>query len=113
MLLEKELTGLEEKYFQLVWAARNPPIDADTEVWEEHWNKNGTTTPVEIRAEAIKQLRRIVEEYPVEYDALKDPCGDNYWHGFNSGCLAAFRWIISAQEDGVEFANEEFPFLDT
>ena len=120
MLLEKELTGLEEKYFQLVWAARKPPIDASTEVWEEYWsNKDQPSyvkvepTPIEIRAEAIKELRRIVDEYPEEYNDLKNGENGQYEHGFNSGCLAAFRWIISAQEDGVEFANEEFPFLDT
>ena len=107
--IKKELSSLENKYFQLVWAAKKPPLDADAKVWEDYWK----STPIDIRAEAITRLRGVVDKYPAEYSGLKDPCGDNYWHGFNSGCLAAFRWMISAQDDGVDFANEEFPFLDT
>mgnify|MGYP001171680185 CR=1 FL=1 len=111
---------LEEKYFQLVWAARKPPLDADAEVWEEYWSNKDQPSyvkadpiPIEIRAEVIKKLRKAVEKYPEEYYDLKNPERDNYPHGFNSGCLAAFRWILSAQEDGVRSANDEFPFLDT
>ena len=107
--IEKELSSLENKYFQLVWAARKPPVDADAEVWEDYWE----STPIDIRAEAIKRLREVVAKYPAEYSDLKNSDNGDFHHGFNSGALAAFRWIESAFEDGVDFANEEFPFLDT
>jgi len=118
--IQKELSSLENKYFQLVWAARKPPVDADAEVWEDYWsNKDQPSyvkvepTPIEIRAEAIERLREVVAKYPEEYSDLKNSSNGDFHHGFNSGALAAFRWIESAFEDGVDFANEEFPFLDT
>ena len=38
---------------------------------------------------------------------------DDWNHGFNSGCLAAFRFIQTAIQEDVGTAEEEFPSLDT
>lgn len=37
----------------------------------------------------------------------------DWQHGFNSGCLAAFRYITLLIEEGKELAEEEFPDLDS
>ena len=56
--------------------------------------------------------RTQLEAVSRERDELKCPdCGD--WnHGFNSGMLAALRFVIHAAEDPKE-AQEDFPMLDT
>ena len=113
------------KYFDLVWAARTSPIDANAEVWEEQIGD-----PV-IRQQAKDVLTKIVEKYPEEYKELKDPANSDFWHGFNSGCLAMSRWFDDAfdnefiEERGdelcssngvhraIERAHENFPSLDT
>ena len=52
---------------------------------------------------------RVQEAYPYEVSALSD----DWNHGFNSGCLAAFRFIQTAIQEDVGTAEEEFPSLDT
>ena len=42
-----------------------------------------------------------------------DQCSGRFFHGFNSGALAAFRYVLDIIETGVEHAEEEFPNLDT
>ena len=92
--VEKVLDAIpEEKYFDLVWAARKPPLDAPKEVWEQDgWG----LTPIEITTECLKQLKRVVETYPEEMEALKSPERGDWEHGFNSGCLAMIRWFEQA-----------------
>ena len=111
----KEVDEFVACYEKLVWAARNPPIDADMEVWEEFWNHDGRSTPMEIRAKAVEELRKIVDEYPEEYSKIKDGENGAFWHGFNSGSLAAFRWIVHSFDEELytETANQWYPFLDT
>ena len=89
----------KQKYVDLVWAVKKPPLDADAEVWEEYWsNKDQPVytgrqpTPFEIIPEGLKNLRRIAETYPEEYAELKGEQGD-YFHGFNSGCLETIEWF--------------------
>jgi len=84
---------MEKKYFNLVWFARKTEQD--------YFNP-------EIR----KPMKEVFNEYKQEVKDLFEEDGD-FHHGFNSGCLAAFRMIISMMEYGVEEAVEEFPFLDT
>ena len=117
----------EEKYFDLVWAARKPPVDAPKEVWDQDgWE----LTPIEIRTECLKQLSRVAATYPEEYYELKNGENGDWEHGFNSGCLAMIRWFEQAFDNklhppeatgeqdpmcfgGIDKANEDFPFLDT
>ena len=110
----KQASEYEDLYSDLVWAAGKPPLAADAGVWEEHWNEDGRSTPIEIRAKAVEALRKIVEKYPEEYADLK---GSNagYVHGFNSGSLAAFRWMLHSFDDMLyaETANDWYPNLDT
>jgi len=115
---ESKLHELSEKYFHLVWYARKGPSD-DTEYWED--------TPEHIKTKALNEVSRVEEFFPEETGELKED-ETNWTHGFNSGCLAAFRYIqtcfdtTSVEDDetgklicygGIEQADEEFPFLDT
>ena len=46
--------------------------------------------------------------------ALPAYCDTGDWHhGFNSGCLATFRLILSAFDNEFEQGKKDFPFLDT
>jgi hypothetical protein len=92
-ILQMALT-MENKYFDLVWYARRTDEDYKT---------------IPLAREAMD---RIDEQYPEE---VFDLCNDesNWTHGFNSGCLAAFRMILTMSEFGVEEAVEEFPLLDS
>jgi hypothetical protein len=116
--LEKELRKQEEKYFNLVWYARSHNRD-DLEYWD--------TVPHDIRRGAFNAQLDVETRYPEE---VGDLCsGNSDWqHGFNSGALAAFRFILTALDDemmesdcdgeliprgGLQNALEEFPFLDT
>jgi hypothetical protein len=85
---------MENKYCDLVWYARKT-------------NKDYETIPA-----VAENMDRIGDEFPDEVEQI---CGDNgdWAHGFNSGCLAAFRMIIEMMEYGTEEALEQFPFLDT
>lgn len=109
------LSEYQDKYFDLVWYARTYPKD---------------------RLQV--QLNEIETKYPKEVEELskETPLTSPDWsHGFNSGCLAAFRFAVTTLsktedweecfieelEDDDEFelpspidlAIEEFPFLDT
>lgn len=86
------LRELEQKYFDLVWIARR-----------KHGEKVGARTAARIR-----------KEMPDEVAALSGD-GADWQHGFNSGCLAAFRLAMGLLGSSyeVEFAEDSFPFLDT
>lgn len=90
-LLEQALEQTE-KYFNLVWYARS--------------GKNLHIPAV------IKEREKIEMKYPVEINLLTSKEGD-WYHGFNSGCLASFRFILTSFEDSVEEAYEMFPELDS
>ena len=101
-----------QKFDRLVWYARKAPADC-----EEYW----AGVSEEIKHGALNSVARIEEHFPDECDELRGP--DGAWtHGFNSGMLAALRWILDAccQDEldgvpigGLEFAEENFPSLDT
>lgn len=116
--IEKELQNLEEKYFNLVWYARSNPRED-----EAYWN----TVPHDIRRGAFNAQLQVETEYPEEVADLKSEHTD-WQHGFNSGALAAFRFVLTALDDemiedemeggffprgGLQNARDEFPFLDT
>lgn len=90
----KELTiQMVDKYCDLVWFARKSEDDFN--------NVNGVKT----------HMIRVMNEYPETKDLMGEK-GD-WTHGFNSGCLAAFRLILGSMENGVEESKEEFPELDS
>jgi hypothetical protein len=91
--IEAAVKEMEQKYFDLVWLARKRPED---------------------RPKASAAIDRIRKAYPDEVERLRGEHGD-WEHGFNSGCLAAFRLVqgLLGSKDDAEFAREQFPFLDT
>ena len=106
----------QEKFENLVWAARKPCIDAPVEEWEYFANTDGTGTyrksDPKITLACRTELQKIVDKFPEDYSLLKGQDGQ-FHHGFNSGALAAFRYVLDIIETGVEHAEEEFPNLDT
>jgi hypothetical protein len=87
-----EVAAWEQKYFDLVWYARTTPDD-----------------PV---SKAGRQ--RVEAAWSSDLEELQSDDA-NWQHGFNSGCLAAFRLVqgLLGSKDDAEFAREQFPFLDT
>ena len=85
------LAGLETKYFDLVWIARHKG-----------------------EKEGLAGAERVRTMYPEEVARLSGEYGD-WEHGFNSGCLAAFRLAMGllGTNDDAQMAEDEFPFLDT
>ena len=99
-----EIENLCSKYEELVWYARKPRI----EDVDEHYSHI-----TEDMRDIVKQcIRQTEEKYPKEINELHS-CSSNWEHGFNSGCLASFRLILNAFDDGIEDALEDFPNLDT
>jgi hypothetical protein len=43
---------------------------------------------------------------------LQSENGD-WYHGFNSGMLAALRYVLTMDDLGIKQADEEFPMLDS
>ena len=84
--MKRRIEELEEKYFDLVSFARKSDEDI----------------------ERIPSLKEWMDDmrikYPKETEELEGEESD-WHHGFNSGVLAAVRYVRSPQE--------EFPFLDT
>lgn len=90
--VEGRLRAFEQKYFELVWIARRKPGE-------------------EVGAESAARIEKIWAD-----EVAKLSGEDGQWqHGFNSGCLAAFRLALGLMGDSseAEFAEDNFPFLDT
>ena len=118
----KAIGEMEEKYFDLVWYARK-----DKDRNGAYWNG----TPESIKQGAFKNIARVEEFYPDECDELNCAAHGDWTHGFNSGVLAAMRFVQTAMyrhyiddpnasDDGEPFwcggvdeAKDEFPQLDT
>ena len=113
----EKVVAKQDKYRDLVWSARRPAIDAPVDDWTFY--AYGTKTPKKRREstsnsilQARKAVQTIVEKYPADYGNLLGEDG-RFYHGFNSGALAAFRYVLDIIETGVEHAEGEFPNLDT
>ena len=87
------LVELEAKYCDLVWYARSRPENIDIK--------------------GVREAKhRIEKAHPTEINNLTH--GESDWeHGFNSGMLAATRYILELADGDKEFADDLFPFLDT
>jgi hypothetical protein len=108
---------LESKYSDLVWYARSPAA-SNVEYWIEN---------AHAREGAFKSQMRVEEEYPEDVAALRSQKSGDWQHGFNSGMLAAMRYVETClsplmieDEFGEEFwwggvkdADDDFPSLDT
>jgi hypothetical protein len=91
--LIKAIQEKENKYFDLVWYARSGPEND--------------------KIKGVKENKQRIETlYPNEVNGLQSERGD-WEHGFNSGMLAAFRYILTLSEMDKETADEEFPNLDS
>jgi len=91
-LIENVITK-ETKYADLLWYARTSP---------EHINIKG-----------VKENKdRIEKLYLNEVMELSSENGD-WQHGFNSGMVAALRYVLTMDDLGLEQANDEFPMLDS
>lgn len=97
---------LHTKYSKLVWYARSHPAN-DVEYWKDR--------PEAIRSKAFSAQSRVEEDYHDDVIELTE-CDDNWQHGFNSGMLAAIRYMQYIQSDDPmtqQFAIDNFPDLDT
>ena len=90
----KIVSELDQKYNDLVWFERSSP---------DNYHIKGVKENIE----------RITKQYPSETDALINGSNTDWEHGFNSGMLAALRYILTMDELGKEQADEEFPMLDS
>jgi len=90
--VEARLKELQDKYFDLVWYARHRPNET-------------------VGAAGASRIRHRWED---ECTKLADDT-TNFTHGFNSGCLAAFRLALGLMGNAtdVQMAEDDFPFLDT
>ena len=120
----KALAELSEKYLDLVWYARKPPVGS--EAIQDYL----ADTPESIKLGCLKAQIKVKEQYPGECEALEDPETGSWEHGFNSGCLAALRLALSAlnpttvidpafdgegepcELDGLQVGLDQFPSLD-
>lgn len=91
-MIKDNLIAMEEKYETLVWYARKS----------------------EDQIRTIPRVKELVDEvqreYPKECRMLIE-MGD-WSHGFNSGMLAATRFFLSIENQGIDSAEENFPHLD-
>lgn len=92
--LFEHIAQKEQMYFDLLWYVRKSP---------EHYEIPGVR----------ENMIRIENAYPAEIQKLREDETHFWQHGFNSGMLAALRYVMSLDEVGTEFANDNFPELDT
>ena len=91
--LTKRLQEFHDKYWDLVWYARQDKTDM------QHPGR--------------KDIERVREQYPNEVALLSGTSGD-WQHGFHSGCLATAALIqgLMGSKGAAADADEDFPFLD-
>lgn len=92
--LKTKLKQFTDKYCDLVWYARQDKTD--------------------LKHPGRKNITRIRKQFPRQVAALCGPSSD-WHHGFNSGCLATVRLILSLLGTAKEAkqAEKDFPGLDT
>ena len=116
------LQKMEDKYQTLVWYARKPAYADVDEKFKDR--------PEDVRTGCKQAIIRAQEQFPSECRQLHMENSD-WVHGFNSGCLAAFRFALHSlfldlnvpPDDweegfygwmgGPDEAQELFPSLDT
>ena len=91
--IELRVQDMEEKSTSLVWLARKS--DENLKI-----------------PRVLELVNEIKSKYPNEVEQLSGEYG-NFTHGFNSGMMAGMRFVLSMMELGEEFAEENFPELDS
>jgi hypothetical protein len=94
--IKAKVQEMEGKYLELVWFARN------------------AFRPLKDGEKVCPSVFRVMTTYPEECAELSSE--NSAWdHGFNSGCLAAFRLMLGLMgtKADAEDAEEWFPELDT
>ena len=86
------ITKKEKKYFDLVWYARVNP--------EHHTSE-----------ELSEIIKRIESENEGEIEALNSEHAQTQ-NGFHIGVLAALRFIRDLDENGLDYAEKNFPRVD-
>jgi hypothetical protein len=104
--LGKAMQAKLAKYEKLIWYARRPSRD-DEVGWANQLPNQ------EIRDKALNEMARVEEMFPGDVNRLKSPSQGDWQHGFNSGMVAALRWVIEAGAESIESAEANFPELDT
>lgn len=97
------MAKMADKYCSLVWYARTDQ-NASSEQWQD--------TPNDIFLKAFEQIKIVEHKYPEETFKLSGIDGD-FHHGFNSGVLAGLRYALELLDGDIDYANENFPELDT
>jgi hypothetical protein len=125
--LTEAVQEFQEKYYYLVWYARKEPPD------HPYWNEIPSETPSAVHKAnneyVFEMMKGIEKQFPFEVEKLNSSSTGDFTHGFNSGCLAAFRFFLTALEDeetvidedtgeeyssgGLQNAIDEFPDLNT
>ena len=106
MTLKQATPKLQEmcfKHERLMWYARK-----DKDERSPYWDG----IPEHIKRGAFESMANVERDYPIEVADLDGD--DSAWHhGFNSGVVAAIRYVWELLADGEEVADENFPSLYT
>ena len=96
--IEARLTEFNSRYGDLIWYARSDAAKHDAKT----------------NASIAKSQQEMRQKYPKDCADL-DGEHSNWQHGFNSGLLAAVRWLDEALDEtmGIEEADLLFPNLYT
>ena len=94
--IKTELDKLEEKYFDLVWYARS--------------GINLYKHRPEVTEQVLNIRAKVEEMYPKEIESYHR--NGDFNHGFNSGCLAAFRLISKVLDEDFYILCSDDPDLD-
>jgi hypothetical protein len=114
--ITQHIQDLLSKHADLMWYGRSNPA-SDVEFWND--------VPDDIRQGAFQSQMKVEEDYPDEVAELRND--ETGWHhGFNSGVVAAIRFMFTAQQTcdvtegdetvpmgGIQEALDEFPELYT
>jgi len=97
------VTEFLDKYTDLLWYCRSVARS----------DKDWKNTPKEIQDKAYNNQIKLEQLYPEEIQYLVSTESSDYYEGFYSGIVAGMRFVLTANECGLETAYEEFPDLDT
>jgi len=119
---DKAISELTSKMLDLVWFGRKPNYRTATKADWKEWEQ-GQPVPERVFNRMIEGLKRVEKTYPDEVRNLRGNEAD-FYHGFNSGMLAALRFVGTASQDlydevedewidGIQMAQDLYPDLDT
>lgn len=104
-------TKFMDKYCDLVWYARSPRSNSIRSIYNE--------TPENVIQNILNIQARIEEKFVEETNALNCCEHADWQHGFDSGCLATIRYVMTAiniatyEEEGHWIDEDGNPCDDT